>query len=107
MSKRYLPYLIYLGLSIIFVLFSTYTYTFVNLVVHFYQYVDEHIAVFFSSSESGLNLRHVFALVICPLLITGIPALIYRTIKGSTMPYFIEATWFIWIILVLSKIFIR
>ncbi len=107
MSKRYLPYLIYLGLSILVVLFSNYTQDFARLVLQFYQFVDTQIAVFFSTSPSGLNLRHVFTLVICPLILTGIPALVYRFTKGGMMPYYLEATWLIWIILVLSKILVR
>lgn len=107
MTKRYLPYLSYLILSILVILFSSYAHLFTKLVVQFYQYVDDHIAVFFSNSPSGFHVRHVFTLVICPLIITGIPALAYRYIKGSPMPYFLEATWLIWIILVLSKIFVR
>ena len=107
MSKRYLPYLIYLALSILVVLFSTYAYAFVRFVINVYQYVDAHISVFFSHSQSGLDLRHVFALVICPLLFSGIPALSYRFIKGSPMPYFIEVTWLIWLLLVISRIFMQ
>lgn len=107
MSKRYLPYLIYLGLSILVVLFSSYTNELARLIVTFYHWIDTHIEVFFSTTPSGLNLRHVFSLVICPLIITGIPALAYRFIKGGLMPYYIEATWLIWILLVLSKVLVR
>ncbi len=107
MTKRFLPYLTYLILSVLIIVFANYAHIFTKMVVDFYQYVDDHIAVFFSNSSAGLNVRHVFTLVICPLIITGIPALAYRYIKGSPMPYFLEATWVIWIILVLSKIFVR
>lgn len=107
MGKRFLPYFIYVALSILVVLYSNYTELVTHLILQFYQWIDTHIAVFFSTTPSGLILRHVFTLVICPLIITGIPGLIYRLAKGGVMPYYLEATWLVWMVLVLSKILAR
>lgn len=107
MIKQYTPYFIYLILSITVVLFSQYMHSVGLFIVTFYHYIDTNIDIFFNHSASGLALRQVVALVLCPLLITGIPALIYRLIKGSPMPYFIEATWLFWIVIVLSKVLVK
>ena len=107
MNKHYVPYVIYIILSILAIFFSRYTGLIVGYIVSFYQLIDTHLAVFFSTTSSGLELRHIFTLVVCPLIITGIPAMVYRYIKGSPMPYFLEATWLVWILLVLSNLFTR
>lgn len=107
MFKNSTPYLIYVGLSIFVVLLAGYVDDAVNLVVYFYDYVDKILDVFFSHSHAGILSRSSFALVICPLLITGIPALIYNAIKKDKMPYFLEATWLIWMIIVLGNSIIK
>ena len=107
MLKSLIPYLTYLILSVVVILFSQYTHTAAMFVVAFYQYVDSHIEVLFSYSQAGLALRHVIALAICPLIITGIPALLYHAVKKSPMPYFMELTWLFWILIVLSNILVN
>ncbi|AGH53452.1 hypothetical protein LPE509_01361 [Legionella pneumophila subsp. pneumophila LPE509] len=45
--------------------------------------------------------------MLLPIIIAGIPALIYRALKGKDMPHFIAIVWIIWTIIVLSDILIR
>lgn len=104
MLKLSIPYLAYLLMSVIVILFAQYTHTIAAFAIKFYVYIDSHLDVLFSHSQTGLSLRHIVALVACPLILTGIPALIYRAIKHNPMPYFIEITWFVWGIIVLSNI---
>lgn len=107
MFKSSIPYIAYFALSIVVILFAQYTHSAVSYVVDFYTYIDTHIEIFFSNTTAGLAARHVVSLVICPLIITGIPALIYRAIKHSQMPYFIEITWLVWLLMVLSNLLVK
>ena len=102
--KSSLPYLTYLVLSIFVILCAQYTQIAATYVVDFYNHIDTSIAIFFSYTPSGLALRHIVALVIGPLIVTGIPALIYRMVKHTPMPHFIEITWLVWITIVLSNL---
>jgi len=107
MIKTAVPYLTYLILSILIILFSQYTREAGSFIVDFYNYVDGHIEIFFSRSPGGIALRHIVALVVCPLIISGIPAMIYHAVKHSAMPYFMQITWLLWIVIALSTVLVR
>src|SRR3990167_5482724 len=96
--------LIYLALSLLAVLFAKYTHIFVVYLDILYTYTNIALTPLFSSSNAGVLLRGVITLTLLPVCITAVPALLYRAIKGNTMPYYYEATWFIWLIIVVSKI---
>ena len=99
--------LIYLLLSIIVVIFSQYIHLMIVYIDMFYTYINLKMAPVFSNSETGIMIRKVISLVLLPVVIAAIPALIYRAIKGKQMTYFLEVTWFLWLVLVLSKVLIR
>ena len=99
--------LIYLTLSIIVVVFARYAQLLIVYVDLLYTYINIKLAPIFNHSELATFIRKVISLVVLPLLIAAIPALIFRVIKGKHMPYFIEMTWLIWLVIVLSKILIR
>ncbi len=99
--------LIYLLLSIIVVIFSQYVHLMIVYIDMFYTYINLKMAPVFSNSETGIMIRKVISLVLLPVVIAAIPALIYRAIKGKQMTYFLEVTWFLWLVLVLSKVLIR
>lgn len=98
---------IYLGLSILIVLFAEYAHLMIVYIDMLYAYVNVKLAPIFSHSDLGIMIRKVFSLLLIPVTIASIPALLYRLFKGRPMPYFIELTWFLWLILVLSKILIQ
>lgn len=99
--------LIYLALSILIVLFAEYAHLMIVYIDVLYTWVNIKLAPVFSSSHTGTIIRNVFCLVFIPVTIAGIPALGYRLAKGKTMPYFIEITWLIWLVVVLSKVLIH
>ncbi len=99
--------LIYLFLSITVVIFSQYVHLMIVYIDMFYTYINLKMAPVFSNSETGIMIRKVISLVLLPVVIAAIPALIYRAIKGKHMTYFLEVTWFLWLVLVLSKVLIR
>lgn len=98
--------LIYLLLSIVIVVFAEYAQMIIVYLDMLYTFVNLKLAPVFSQSELGVMIRRVFSLVVLPILIAAIPALIYRLIKGKNMPYFIQVTWLLWLVIVLSKILI-
>jgi hypothetical protein len=98
---------IYLILSIFVVIFASYAQVVVVYLDMLYTYVNLQLAPVFSSSETGVLIRQMFSLVLIPVIIACLPALAYRAIKGQHMPYFIEVTWLLWLVIVLSKVLIR
>lgn len=104
MLKSSTPYIVYTILSILVVAFNKYINDVILLIVSFYEYINSHLDILFSQSNAGILSRNSTALVISPLIITGIPALAYYSIKRSKMPYFIEITWLAWFVIVLSNL---
>ncbi len=98
--------LIYLVLSILVVIFARYMHVLVVYLDICYTYANLKLAPLFSNSQSGIILRGVIILTLLPIIITAIPALIYRAFKGGLMPYYFEVTWMIWFLIVVSKIII-
>ena len=99
--------LIYLVLSILVVLFAKYVGLFVLYIDLFFTYVNVKLTPIFSQTGWGFLIREVLALVLLPVIITAIPAFLYRLIKGGDMPHFIAITWIIWTVIVLSNILVR
>ncbi len=99
--------IIYLLLSILVVLLAEYAQLLIVYIDMLYTFINVKLAPIFSSSGTGMMIRKVISLVLIPLVIAAIPALIYRLIKGKHMPYFIELTWILWLVIVLSKVLIR
>lgn len=99
--------IIYLLLSIAIVIFANYAHLLIIYIDLVYTYINVTISPVFNSGTTGTVIRNVLTLVLIPVIIVGIPALIYRAIKGQHMPYFVEVTWLLWLILVLSKVLIH
>lgn len=99
--------LIYIFLSILVVIFAKYAHTIVVYIDLFYTWMSIKLAPIFSHTSTGVIIRNIVMLVLLPVIVACIPALIYRLIKGQTMPYFIELTWCVWLVIVLSVLLIR
>lgn len=99
--------IIYLLLSILVVVFAKYAHLLIVYIDMFFTYVNLKLTPIFSPTGWGLIIRKVLVLMLLPIIITGIPALIYRAIKGREMPHIIPIAWVIWTIIVLSDILIR
>ena len=107
MLKSTTPYITYIILSILVIVFAKYINNFIICLAVFYDYINDHLSVLFNKSAVGILSRNTISLVICPLIITGTPALIYYAFKRSKMPYFIEITWLSWLTLVLSNLLVK
>lgn len=99
--------LIYLLLSILVVVFAKYAHLIIVYIDTFFTYINVKLAPVFSQTGWGLIIRKTLVLMLLPIIITAIPALIYRVIKGKDMPHFIAVAWVIWTVIVLSNILIR
>ncbi|HAT4684341.1 TPA: hypothetical protein I9526_000322 [Legionella pneumophila] len=99
--------LIYLLLSILIVVFAKYAHLIVVYIDMFFTYVNLKLTPIFSQTGWGLIIRKILVLMLLPIIIAGIPALIYRALKRKDMPHFIAIVWIIWTIIVLSDILIR
>lgn len=98
---------IYLFLSIFIVVFAKYAHLLIVYIDVFFTYLNIKLTPIFSQTGWGLMIRKIIVLTVLPIVIAGIPALIYRAIKDSKMPHFIAITWVLWTIIVLSDILIR
>ena len=99
--------LIYLLLSILIVVFAKYATTLLVFIDLFFTQINLKLAPIFSQTGWGLVIRKIIVLMVLPILISAVPALIYRGLKGRDMPHFIAITWVIWTIIVISNILIR
>ena len=98
---------IYLLLSIVVVLFAKFAGLLIVYIDLFYIYLNVKLSLIFSHSELGIMFQKVLTLVLLPICIAAIPALLYRAIKGHHMPYTVELTWILWLVIVLSKVLIH
>lgn len=99
--------LVYLILSILIVVFASWAHLLLVYITTIYTWIVVQITPIFSISFNGILIRNIIALVLIPVIIVGIPALIFRLVKGKAMPYFMEITWVLWLIIVLGKVLIK
>ncbi len=99
--------LLYLILSVLIIIFAQYVHIVMIYINVMYTFITLHLAPLFSQGSLGFMIRQLLTLMALPLLLASLPALIYRGIKGKTMPYFIETTWILWIILVFSQVIVH
>jgi len=57
------------------------------------------LASIFSNSPTGQMIQAIVALIVIPIIITGIMALAYWLVKRSEMPHLTAIVWFIWAVL--------
>ncbi|KTC87589.1 MULTISPECIES: hypothetical protein [Legionella] len=101
------PALIYLLLSIVVVIFARFAHMLIVYIDMLYAFINIKLTPIFSQGGLGLVFRKVILLVAIPVIIAAIPALSFRLVKGKEMPYFIELTWCLWLVIVLSNVLIR
>ena len=99
--------LLFLLLSILVIIFAQYAKLFILYTDIVYTYINTLLEPFFGSGFVGEIFRNFFTLVLVPITLAAIPALIYWIIKRKHMPYFIELTWSLWVIIAMSSYLIR
>lgn len=97
----------YILCSILVVLFSHSVHTVIVFIDTLYIQSLLFLNALFSPAGSGFFVLKVLALSAIPILIVGAPALVYRTIQGKTMAYFMPLIWVAWLIIVLSYLLVR
>lgn len=99
--------IVYLVLSVFIVIFAAYAHLLIVYIDMLYTVINVKLAPIFSNSAIGILIRQILVLTLLPVLLVGIPALLYRGLKKQQMPYFFESIWLLWLILILSKILIH
>jgi hypothetical protein len=99
--------LIYFILSILVVAFARFAHMLIVYIDMLYAFINMKLAPIFTHNGLGLTIRKTILLVSIPIIIAAIPALTYRLVKGNDMPYFLELTWCLWLVVVLSNILIH
>jgi hypothetical protein len=95
--------IIYLLLSIVVVLLARYIHELIVHVNMIYTFSCLKLSVLANQQGPNHIVIAIFLLVVIPVLIVGIPALIYRLITRRMMPYFLELVWCLWLVLSLSN----
>lgn len=99
--------LIYLLLSILIVVFAKYAHLLIVYIDMFFTHINLKLTPIFSQTGWGLVIRKIIVLMVLPVIITAVPALAYRAIKGKEMPHFLAIVWVLWTVIVISDILIR
>lgn len=99
--------LIFLIISILAVIFSSFTQQCIVYIHLLFITIKNWLMPVFHALDLGPTMLRICLLMLIPLTAAGIPALLYRLVKGRQMPYLIESTWVFWLILALSTILIR
>jgi hypothetical protein len=99
--------LIYLILSAVIIFFSVYAKLLFMYMDVLYMYINQALKPVFGTGFAGELMRDLISLMLIPLAIAALPALLYWLIKRKKMPYFIELTWFLWLIIAISSYLIR
>ena len=99
--------IIYCLLSILIMLFDKFPKLIVFSINALYVYLNILLMKLFSQIGLSGSIAKILLLIAIPMVISAIPALIYRLIKGQMMPHFFTITWGIWLVIVLSHILIQ
>lgn len=99
--------LIYLLLSTLIVIFSKFFHVLLIDLNLIYAFAHLKLTPFFNYIGLGVKIKKITLLILVPVGLALIPALIYRVVKGRWMTHFIELTWILWLVLILSHILIH
>lgn len=96
--------IIYCLLSVLIMLFDKFPKLIVLSINTLYIYLNILLMALFKRIGLSGSLASIVLLIAIPMVISAIPAIIYRLIKGQTMPHFFTLTWGIWLVIVLNYI---
>lgn len=103
MFKKSLTYLV---ISILIVLCKSY----IALVLAYFNYAYKWFVnmggPLLQQLGFGNKLQTILLLVLFPACIVGIPAGLYYAFKRKQMPYLMETTWSLWVVVVLCHVLI-
>lgn len=94
--------LIYLLLTILIVIFSNALHHVVLYITWSYKEIYAFILPYFHPNTQGQFIIRLILFIIIPLILTSIPAFLYKLICRKDFPYFMELLWGTWTILTLS-----
>lgn len=95
---------VYLGLSFLIIVLAHYGKLVMIYWDYAYSYLHFYLIQIFQHIGLTSAASQLLLLITLPLLIVGLPALIYYLIKKKSMPYFAEMIWILWLIILFSNI---
>lgn len=95
--------ILYFILSMVIIFFAPYAKLLLAYAGIMYTYVHDAIDPLFGKGMIGDAFQDMCTLLLFPLVLAGLPALLYWMVKRKKMPYFIELTWLIWLIFAMSS----
>ncbi|KTD61411.1 hypothetical protein [Legionella spiritensis] len=98
--------ILYLVISVLVVVFAKYAHLLILYIDMLYAYVNVRLNSVFSHTGIGIAIRKIILITVLPIVIAAVPALIYQLIKRKQMPYLIQLTWCLWLVIVLSNVLI-
>ena len=98
--------IIYLIISILVIILKKYAKLLLMYIDWTFTQITTQLSPLLTTIGIGQPLQKILLLVLVPILITAIPGLLYYAIKHKAMPYYIEITWCIWLVFVLSNLLI-
>lgn len=69
-----------------------------HYLIDFHQWISDGLATIFSTGKTGDIIKALLALLLVPVVLAGVPALIYWSMKRTTMPYLWPIIWAAWLI---------
>ena len=70
----------------------------------YYVQINLAIGKVLESGPIALNLRHLLAITLMPIVIAYPPTLLYRVVMKKPMPYFLHLLWLSWLVISLCLI---
>lgn len=98
--------IIYLIISILLIVLKSYVALGLAYFNYFYKWFAGIGAPLLQQLGFGAQLQTILLLVLFPVLIVGIPGSVYYMVKRKKMPYLMEATWALWVVIVLCHVLI-
>lgn len=98
---------IYLLLCLLVVVLAPYGHFLIVYIDMLFAYLNVILKPVFSYIGMHYILQKTLLLAVIPAIIAGIPALLYRMVRGKTMPHFYTVMWVVWFVVVMSNILIH
>jgi len=91
---------IFFVLSILSVLFLAYLSVSAHFVDAIYVHIYDWLGMFLRGNRISMMVRQVISLILIPLIVAGVPAIVYWFFKKKLMPYFFHVLFGAWLVMI-------
>lgn len=96
--KHVISLLLFVLLSIAFVMFTPHAQQIVQMLVDAHDWVATILTDIFTGNPTASIARELIALVSMPLVIGLVPAIIYAVVRRHWLPCFMQILWVVWLL---------